>query len=141
MSSEAIERAQSGDTMTPEPLTPDKLDAIAARADAATEGPWSASVIDGTGDVYGPDGMGVAYDCEGGCASEEDAEFIAHARSDVPALVEEVRRLRAALVELSGATDHLLDVGLDDRYYGHAANMAHEAWMAVRDLLAAGGSE
>jgi hypothetical protein len=30
-----------------------------------------------------------------GCCSAEDAEFIAHAREDVPALVAEIRRLRA----------------------------------------------
>ena len=45
------------------------LDAIEARADAATDGPWVVKLL--------------------------DAEFIAHARTDVPALVAALREARA----------------------------------------------
>lgn len=45
-------------------------------------------------------------DHEAAClaVNREDAAFIAHARSDVPALVSEVRKLRAALEQVRIAT-------------------------------------
>ena len=75
---------------------------------AATKGPWEN---DGGGEinqhfslpepwatVVSTDVACMAY-CYGGSAAgverDEDAEFIAHARDDVPALLAEVRRLRA----------------------------------------------
>lgn len=44
-----------------------------------------------------------------------NADFIAHARTDVPALVAEVRRLRALLVEAhtKGLVDDLADIAAD----------------------------
>jgi len=70
------------------------LDPIEARADAATVGPWAYD--------FEPRGRDVAYVVihPASTASiaedaiEEDAEFIAHAREDFPALIAEVRRLR-----------------------------------------------
>jgi len=38
--------------------------------------------------------------------SKDDAEFIAHAREDVPALAAEVRRLRLALTEILEIVDY-----------------------------------
>ena len=85
-----------------DPLTDAYLDAIEQRAHAATEGPWEASAHDhAAGDVPILDRTGhylvICPDCgvRGGY-ERADAEFIAHARSDVPALLAEVRRLRAA---------------------------------------------
>ena len=84
-----------------DPLTDADLDAIEQRANAATEGPWEAGDDDWDGGYIRmpADGFGVAYiathiqqGADEGCA---DAEFIAHARADVPALLAEVRRLRA----------------------------------------------
>ena len=93
------------------------LDAIKARAEAATPGPWNADVAQ-RGDcvVWGPNGRfvlnaqaephwvefpegwptkrSVAFD-----ADRRDVEFIAHAREDVPALVAEVERLRGDVAE------------------------------------------
>ncbi|WP_430754636.1 hypothetical protein [Micrococcus luteus] len=62
-----------------------RLNEIEARANAATEGPWEASMdrVEHAGDSE----YAVAYDV----AREEDAEFIAHARTDVPALVAALR--------------------------------------------------
>ena len=95
------------------------LDAIRARADAATPGPWVAEAY-----VYGDpeDGYGPPQDWQiktagwtkhagsvivshqpyegGGVNEEADAEFIAHARQDVPDLLAELARLRAANAEL-----------------------------------------
>jgi hypothetical protein len=68
------------------------LQAIRKRAEAATEGPWE--VAGGHRDrVYAKrECLSIAYDL-----FEEDAEFIAHAITDVPALIAEVERLRAEL--------------------------------------------
>lgn len=83
-------------------MTDEELNAIEARAKAATEGPWRALPCeDWKGHCDGilrPDGLMVVK-TDSGCYPPEmpDALFIAHARSDVPALVEEVRRLRRTL--------------------------------------------
>lgn len=75
---------------------------ILARADAATEGPWRrdgnhpAKIRGADGDtiariVYESNADGFNTQCEA------DATFIAHARTDIPALVSEITRLRTAL--------------------------------------------
>ena len=81
------------------------LDAIQARADAATPGPWctdSWEIYQGTEYVAGAEWIGET--CRGrvdGLAQDRaDAEFVAAARTDVPALLAEVRRLRASVAEL-----------------------------------------
>lgn len=63
---------------------------IRKRAEAATPGPWSANGGDVRAAVYA-DGR-TARIIYGGMPY--DAEFIAHAREDVPALLAEVERLR-----------------------------------------------
>jgi len=80
------------------------LDAIRARADAATAGPWAVEV-DGGVDMYTGEGWRQVDVCipesgEGGAAmgdhelAFEDATFIAHARTDVPFLLDLVDELR-----------------------------------------------
>lgn len=77
-------------------LTSDDLAAIRERAAAATEGPWTwASHTTADGDewaVFDPADHALASNRDGWAP---DAEFIAHAREDVPALLAEVERLRA----------------------------------------------
>ena len=68
-----------------------RLNEIEARANAATDGPWEG--------IRYPDGLlgrVIASDELGVCIAEDfpddaDAEFIAHARTDVPALVAALR--------------------------------------------------
>ena len=91
-------------------MSPD-LEAIKARAEAATPGPWAVPganvfrVIAPEAEHHNPR-MGAcppypwrviaepsSYD-----PSAADAEFIAHARTDVPDLVAEVERLRTELI-------------------------------------------
>jgi hypothetical protein len=78
------------------------LDAIEARATAATEGPWEA-----TGVVHpNNEAVGLAFvqshtGWPATCFRSADSVFIAHSREDVPALVAEVRRLRAILEDAS----------------------------------------
>jgi hypothetical protein len=87
-------------------LTPSELDAITRRLAAATPGPWfvdrlaEASVYrrvarnDGGRPATSYAGNG-NYRTVADYAGPADAEFLAHARRDVEALLAEVRRLRA----------------------------------------------
>lgn len=88
--------------MTTLNLTPEKLDEIEARADAATEGPWKVDEYEAL-DVWSPAGLvsSAAPVKTDERKPEADAEFVAHARSDVPALVAEVRRLRSLGADLA----------------------------------------
>ena len=79
----------------------DRIAEIRARLEAATPGPWEAvkwedyDHMNGyveTWDVEGPD-----HDGDGN--GQQDAEFIAHARDDVPFLLAEIERLSTALAE------------------------------------------
>jgi hypothetical protein len=83
--------------MTDQPLD---LDAILARAAAATPGPWAVS--EDYDDIL---------DTEGGQLAsywmEADGQFIAHAREDVEAMAAEIRRLRADLADFSGRVNEL----------------------------------
>ncbi|MEU3020065.1 hypothetical protein ABZ635_22020 [Nocardiopsis sp. NPDC007018] len=76
------------------------LDAIEARANEATEGPWSAEIH-----YHRATGEPVLFEVhpvaelegngDGGTVTAADAEFVAAARMDVPALVARVRELEA----------------------------------------------
>ena len=66
-----------------------ELQAIEERANAATPGPWSMQQSTLWLDVS------IGYLAHG--LAERDKVFIAHAREDVPALIAEVRELRAKL--------------------------------------------
>lgn len=92
--------------MTSPSETPLDLDAIEARANAATAGPWHSwdrgigfEVHTGAkcfADIYESDEQ--CWELNGGMREtfeEGDAEFIAHAREDVPALVRRIRELEA----------------------------------------------
>lgn len=66
------------------------LEAIAARVRAASPGPWTARGLW----LY----LGAEWEGAEACLTrEEDVEFIAHARSDLPGLLVEVERLREEL--------------------------------------------
>lgn len=72
-------------------MTDDELAAIGARCEAATAGPWFDDP--GIGGIRGPDHEDIVDDVTG-MRRAEDRDFTIHARSDVPALLAEVRRLR-----------------------------------------------
>lgn len=76
----------------------DRLAEIQARADKATDGPWSRfETVMADTFVVGPRGF-IREDIVSGPTYErENAEFIAHARADVPWLVEQVSKRDAAL--------------------------------------------
>lgn len=81
-------------------LSPEELTAIRERAERATPGPWKA-LDNWRGVMYkyvaAPGGVvtdGIAH---------HNAEFIAHAREDIPKLLAEIERLRTALEEINRA--------------------------------------
>ena len=69
-------------------MTIEELEAILSRAAKASAGPWSASW---SGWVDAAPNAGVVT--RSGFVRAEDAAFVAHARTDVPRLVAEVRAL------------------------------------------------
>jgi hypothetical protein len=92
-----------------EPITPEYLNEIEERTNAATKGPWEVTqwaetnnvTIDSTGiDPDEPLWLASLGPCVHGV---HDATFIAHSRTDLPRLTAEVRRLRAALFEIAAA--------------------------------------
>jgi hypothetical protein len=95
-------------------MTDEQIAEIEARASAATEGPWipkhakTAYLADGTSEHEARSiatGETVAHvlDSRDGTQRGRDLKFIAAARSDIPALVAEVRRMRGLLASLSTA--------------------------------------
>lgn len=76
-------------------MTPEQLDEIEERAAAATPGPWR---VDGYAIAAEVDTDSFLEVCSfRGNYADEDMPFVAAARTDVPALVAEVRRLREEL--------------------------------------------
>jgi len=98
---------------TPPSVRPD-LDAIEARAAAATPGPWDDLRVGWSGDPGVPrsyeaqlcnrDGTAVVIlTHDGSTEAHANAAFVAHSRSDVPSLVAHVRRLEALLDRIGDA--------------------------------------
>jgi hypothetical protein len=90
------------------------LDAIEARCEAASPGPWTAKlgrttdwIADGRcGGISDANGEEIITTDSGVYGPEEaDAAFIAAARTDVPALLAEVRRLRAVVDAFATAAE------------------------------------
>lgn len=84
----------SADTLTPgAAMTEKKLAEIEDRCNAATEGPWE--FFRPAGEIRCADGR---CRCEtwGDCYVD-DGQFIAHARTDIPYLLAQVRAMSAAL--------------------------------------------
>ena len=79
------------------------VDAIQARCDAATAGPWSfeqptqSRLRFYVGECCGWFIYPATNSIWHGTTARDDARFIAHAREDIPALLAEVRRLRALI--------------------------------------------
>lgn len=87
-----------------------RLDEIKARAAAATEGPWVNDSTEIGRPFPGTDTIDVwvAESCHpngDGIDGEADAEFIAHARTDVPALVAAVEAVLALHEPVGGPSD------------------------------------
>jgi hypothetical protein len=88
-------------------MTSEQLAQIKERASKATAGPWCKFFGEGIG-IESEVKSGVAGEVvsQGGVTKYPDAEFIAHAREDVPALITEVERLRLALEDVADTGEH-----------------------------------
>jgi hypothetical protein len=85
------------DTAPAAPPADIDLDAIRARVDAATDGPWfvdDQGFCTTPGDSFSRFITAPYHELD---ILPEDAEFIAAARSDVPALLAEIERLRSVV--------------------------------------------
>jgi hypothetical protein len=109
------------DFMTPPTDQPLNLDPIETVANAATPGPWctdSWEIYQGT--EYEPGlSMWIGETCRGTSSPEQDradAEFVAHARTDVPQMAKEIHRLRAELAELKRPAVEAQRNEIRDRY-------------------------
>lgn len=125
-------------TPTPPPLGL-YLDAIRARAEAATPGPWKlwgmTVMTDraGTGNVDDADDIAFTTDPDRGTRTF-NASFIAHAREDVPALLAEVEALRT---ERDGLAAYLAADPDYFVYHNEAANMV----LALQGILSVAPSD
>lgn len=92
------------------------LEAIEARANAATEGPWHGEhdefgcVQQGNYGWVAP-GAGPEYDVDSD-RGHADAEFIAHARTDVPDLLAELKRLRPVVEAALAVVEQMRPIGV-----------------------------
>ena len=81
-----------------EPMPQEELDTIRRRVAAATRGPWSRwAGWDRQDNCVKSDSREDMHTVADVIPEADDAAFIAHARTDIPALLAEVDRLRAAL--------------------------------------------
>lgn len=85
--------------MSKEPMTEERIAKIRAREKAATQGPWREECVIGRRKEI--ETFHTIRDKDGAIVdvlpilAYHDAAFIAHAREDIPALLDEVERLRA----------------------------------------------
>ena len=126
-----------------------RLDEIKARADAATDGPWVRDMhspdMSGRSGWYirGPRRLGLRSMVLNSRMLSGDAEFINHAREDVPWLVDQVESLERWKVEALEVMSGLRELGkalglrLGVQITGPAALAEVARLTAERDALAA----
>lgn len=84
-------------------MTPQELDEIRTRCDAATSGPWLIEVDEFGIDVLANGRLLSTNTGRESLVSVEEAIFIANARSDIPDLLAEVERLRELILSVEFA--------------------------------------
>lgn len=99
----------------------DSLDAIQARVDAATEGPWCLTgepeEVKAVAKYTSANGISTGIYITDLVESDEDAEFIAHARTDVPALLALVREQQARIERGNELVRYLDRLAPGDKHY------------------------
>jgi len=119
-----------------------QLDAIQARADAATEGPWTESysgsrTIEGADDQIVIDAFNDGIGA--GVIEPADAEFITHAREDVPKMVAALRAVEGLVNEWHKDYSEISPLwSTDDPRYIRRDGLddaAHELTEAIREAL------
>ena len=112
----------------------DRLNEIEARANAATEGPWEAYRPNPAYRIYEicsttPQGLDETLAEVSGYNASDDAEFIAHARTDMPDLV---AALRAVLYEVAKVQRDADAVAINPRPGGKV--LAGERWRVAEQF-------
>ncbi|OQV53338.1 hypothetical protein [Bacillus velezensis] len=97
-------------------LTKDQLEEIRQRADAATEGPWriGKQSPNGLNNIGTIGGLLTAQTTD-----EDDAKYIAHARRDIPVLLDHIE-------ELQGKIDLYESYAQECDYYAILTEMGDE---------------
>ena len=83
------------------------LDEIKEREQAATSGPWEVKVKGNTVESHQVMSQGNEPICSAISPKTKNAQFIAHARTDIPALISEVERLTSENTALQSANGKL----------------------------------
>lgn len=83
-------------------LSDPELEAIRRRCDGATPGPWRSFVegrdhTSGSSFIMTGSGNNRGNDIELSGATTADQDFIAHARQDIPRLLDEIARLKRSI--------------------------------------------
>ena len=124
-------------------MTDAELNEIEARANAATKGPWFVGqAVPGLESVSRPDRRNIyCGDCSDVTSAAaniriEDAEFIAHARSDIPLLLAEIKLLRKVVQAAEPAKDFGLEWAIAHQEDDHMVTMDHKDETALADLVA-----
>lgn len=126
-------------------MTDDTLNAIEARAAAATEGPWLPSFGDCVyAQSYNQDPIVTCHEWPSERDAMNNSAFIAAARSDVPTLVAEVKRLRALTEHAPASYDALRSIAerlvSEARHYGPRFDVA-DAMVFLEEARALGAKE
>ncbi|QHZ45848.1 hypothetical protein [Bacillus sp. NSP9.1] len=74
-------------------MTKDELEAIRQRVEAATESYWAADDSEWPGNENLRYWVNTHWDGVAAAVTKEDAEFIAHARQDIPTLLDHIAEL------------------------------------------------
>jgi len=118
-------------------MTTDRFQEIKARCAAATPGPWyrvaESVVSDRVPDSLPTSLVGSVVMFRGMFAADADVDFAAHSRADVPWLVAEVERLRAACFRVIVACGADVDGARTWQEYGES-RLADDAARAAADL-------
>ncbi|MED3650001.1 hypothetical protein [Heyndrickxia sporothermodurans] len=106
-------------------LNNEQLEAIRKRAEAATEGPWELDEDDfGLWNRNGRNYIGSI----GKSMADSDAEFIAHAREDVPALLSLVAQQRAEVERLRNEISFIANVDMSRAYDADHVIVSVKGW-------------
>jgi hypothetical protein len=112
------------------PISDEQLDAISERATAASPGPW---IVEDAPDlnrwVTSDHGTLEANFGYIGNGNRDDAQFVAHAREDIPLLLAEVDRLRAVEKAAYAFADNMAS------YRSHGSHIVAEQARQLRERL------
>ena len=111
----------------PDDWTPERERAIRERCEAAPEGPWGVFEQDCLCWITGP----TRIIGDEGEMSRSVAAFIAHARTDLPAALREIERLRAESTAMRTAARRVLDEWSD----GDPTCLSREAIADLQDAI------